>query len=176
MPNTITLLASTTVTATPVTVISFTSIPQTYTDLMIMTSCRTTDTINSNYASDVLIVFNSTTSGYQNYFSRNNTSTLNAFTSTPSTSANGLLGSGRNATANTYAGGTMYIPNYTTSLNKNFYAHTAIESNNASYDSANLAVGGTWNNSAAITRIDCTDGYGGYAIGSMINLYGIIKS
>jgi hypothetical protein len=175
MPNTITLIASTTVT-TPVAVISFTSIPQTYTDLMIVTSTRTTDTTSSNYASDVLVNFNSSNSGYQNYFSRNLTSTLNAFTSTPATSANGLLGSGRNATANTFAPSTMYIPNYTTALNKNFYSNAAIESNNASYDSANVSVGGTWNNSAAITRIDCTEGYGGYATKSMINLYGIIKS
>jgi hypothetical protein len=175
MPNTIALLSSTTVT-TPVATVSINSIPQTYTDLLLYVSSRTTDTTSSNMITDVLVRFNGSTSNYQQYFSRNNTNSPNSFTNTPASYAYGLAGAGRNATANTFGSASMYIPNYTVANSKNHFIKSAVETNVAAFDSANLIVAGTWNDTAAITSIVLFEGYANFATNTTINLYGIIKS
>jgi hypothetical protein len=173
MANTKSLIASTTVGVGGSANIIFDNIPQTYNNLMIIVCGRTTDTSGSNMVSDALIRFNSSSSGYSAFFIRNNTGTLNNFTSASYSYGLGMTNAGRNVTANTFSFSTMYIPNYNGNTNKSFFSSTALETDTANYDSANYIVAGLWANTAAITSIGISDGYAAFAQNSTISLYGI---
>jgi hypothetical protein len=134
--------------------ISFTSIPSTYTDLVLLTSIRTSraDAIEDS----VKIEFNGITTGYSRRSVRGDgtfTTSLNAsdalFLQNQNTST---------TTANTFTNASTYIPNYAGSQNKSLSVDSAME-NNATTAYANL-VAGLWSNTAAITSILLTPNVG----------------
>ena len=166
-----TLIGKQTVGSGGSTSVTFSSIPQTYTDLKLVASTRSTAT-GSNYA-PIRISFNGT-----------------AYTS--SFSAKGLYGNGTNAlsenwtqsdfywavgasaTASTFSNDELYIPNYTSSNNKSMSVDMATENNATNALAYMLA--GLWSNSAAITSITLTTASGSFDQYSSFYLYGISNS
>ncbi len=168
MANTYFAIATVTVGSGGAANIEFTSIPGTYTDLVVQLSYRTSNAA----ATDGKIAFNSSTS---NFSWRSVYGTGSAAVSANNT-VNNALGQvqGTNATASTFNSTQIYIPNYTSSNNKSFSVDYATE-NNATLAYAGL-VAGLWSNSAAITSITISLDAGNIVQYSTATLYGIKNS
>jgi hypothetical protein len=150
MPNTYTLIASSTVGAGGASSIDFTSIPSTYTDLIIKLSGR----INSaGYDMHFSLRFNGNSSnaysfkrliGYQ--------TTVSSYAETNETSLN-LYSTldGTTATSNTFGSVDLYIPNYTSSNTKSVSVDAATETNSS--DGYKSFYAGSWSGTSAITSI-----------------------
>lgn len=169
---TMTLISTVTVGAGGASSIDFSSIPQTYTDLQLVVSARST--ITGTTYEDVGIKFNSSSSGYterQIYANGSSAgSNANFFTSYGYI---GGVGSNSN-TANTFGNCGVYIPNYTGSSNKSFSVDNVTE-NNATGAFMNL-VANLWSNTAAITSISLFPvSANTFMQYSTASLYGILK-
>lgn len=182
MATTMKLIAKTTL-GSSATLVTFSSIPGTYTDLLCVMSTRSQNTIGT--PDDVVTMyFNGTTSGYT---SRRlyGLGTSGVGSDTISNNNGGTAGSrliaggttGSTATASTFGNGYVYIPNYAGSTNKSISGEGAGEQN------AGLAViiasAGLWSNTAAITSITFDLYYSfaaGFAASSSFYLYGITKA
>lgn len=149
--------------------ISFTSIPQTYTDLKILVSGRL-DYSGGIYGK-LKINFNSVTTGYS-------TKTLysdgNAAASQTATNTDMSLSLGTDfLTASVFGNMEIYIPNYTLSVYKAFVIDSGTETN-STYTSMDMS-DTTWANTAAITSIVLSAGSNGgnFKQYSSATLYGI---
>jgi hypothetical protein len=167
MANTYIQIGSTvTVGAGTSATIEFTSIPSTYTDLVLKLSGRTSESYN--YAS-YTINLNGSATGFTgkdvygigtNPGSANRTVTYYNLNGAPST-------------ANTFSNIEMYFPNYAGSTNKSF-SMDAVSEENGSLNNASL-IAGLWSNTAAINRITLT-GTNNFVQYSTASLYGIKKN
>ena len=170
MPNTFELIASSTVGASSVTSVTFSSIPNTYTDLMVLGSIRNTLNPNDN----IYIAFNSDTTG-SNYSSRQIYGTGSAVGSEVNTSTQRRAGitDGSGRTASTFSNTSIYIPNYAGSNYKS-YSGDSVEENNAT-TAVQTLVAGIWNSTSAITSITFTTENAGYQFVqySSFYLYGV---
>jgi hypothetical protein len=145
--------------------IEFTSIPVTYTDLVILGSARNTATS----ADTLLFSLNGSSTGFTARFLQGNgasasSSTIDRF------AANAVGGS---ETSNTFSNFQIYIPNYAGSTNKSYSTDTVSENNSTT--AFQTLIAGLWSNTAAITSLTLTTGSGNLAIGTTISLYGITK-
>lgn len=166
------LIGSTTVGAGGAASVSFSSIPQTYTDLLLVGSARIAGAVNRD---GVLMRFNGDSTS-TNYF-YNWTYTLNGSVGTPgSGNIGGILAfeaPGANATANTFGNSQCLIPNYTGSSQKST-ATEAMGENNAA--AATIYINsGRWNQTSAITSITILNASSNLVEGSSFTLYGILK-
>jgi hypothetical protein len=153
--------------------IEFTSIPQDFTDLMLLMSPRSTR--NTGNLSDVYIQFNSTTSGYSHRLlagydgsvsTDTRSGTTNKFYPFDAPQANWI--------ANTFGNASIYIPNYSGSTNKSVSFDAVTERDSAA--SGIWLTAGLWSNTAAITSIQFSIISGSnYEVGTTISLYGITK-
>jgi hypothetical protein len=169
MANTYTLIASNTLSSSAATV-TFSSIPGTYTDLVLRISTRVDfATLDSN----VLIRFNGdTASNYSTTWLYGNGA--NAFSGRLGTTR--IIGAsmteGTSATSNTFAIAEIYIPSYTASQHKQIGMDSATENNaTTAYRAVDAAL---WRSTAAITSIEL-DG-SNFVSGSSFFLYGIKNS
>ena len=167
MANTYTLISSSTVGSGGAANIDFASIPATYTDLVLFTSLRCTNT-SSNA---VYITFNGSGSSYS----------LIYIVGTGAVTASGVGSSilarmvDTNATANTFSNSFQYIPNYAGSNYKSVSTDSVAE-NNGTTALMNLDAE-LWSNTAAINQITITPASGGdIAQYSTAYLYGISNS
>jgi len=172
MANTYTAIETYTATSSVAT-IDFTSIPATYTDLLVYISARS----SLNTQAGVKIQFNSNSSAV--YDIRNITGNGSIANSGVATSQNFgydvSLTNPANYTANTFSNGYIYIPNYTSSNHKSFSVDANAENNATLADCALEA--GIWRNTAAITSINLSDlGGGNFVQYSSATLYGIKNS
>lgn len=161
--------------------ISFTSIPATYTDLVIKFSLRSTSS-TGNY--DPLIYrLNSSASGYTAKDIGGDGSTAGSGSNTTMASAAAGWTAGRALdrgidngamTASTFSSGEFYIPNYAGSNNKSL-SLDAVEENNATFAASEMAAP-LWSNTAAITQIDLALYYDSFTQYSTATLYGISNS
>ena len=149
--------------------ITFSSIPQTFTDLFLVTSLRTSVSNVGDYA---VAAFNGSTSSFTSRV------LFGTGSSTGSSAWSGLDGRivaqavGNTATSNTFSNSSLYIPNYAGGANKSFSVD-AIRENNATA-AEQVIVAGLWSNTAAITSITLTVYTGGnFLSGSSATLYGI---
>jgi hypothetical protein len=153
--------------------IEFTSIPQTFTDLIFIFSTR--EAFASSIGSYVVGSFNSTTTGYSIRVVEGSGSSVAsaAYSSGVDGRIVGLSQAGL-STANTFANSSLYIPNYTAAINKS-YSIDAVNENNATASQQDI-IAGLWSNTAAITSASFT-GYfaSNWVAGSTISLYGILK-
>lgn len=157
--------------SSPQASVEFTSIPQGYTDLMLVCSARRT----AIYA-DSFIRFNSDSGANYSYrLLRSDGSG----TSSSSLSAQTYLQAGHFAsrstyTANTFGSGSIYIPNYT-SANQKSISVDSVNENNAT-QAETMLVAGLWTGTAAINSITVYPdiGYGEYATNSTFTLYGVL--
>ena len=167
MADTYTLISSVTVGAGGAANIEFTSIPATYTDLLVKWSGRG----DNGSARDAYISFNGTTTGF-NYRSLIG----NGATASSSNASNGLIGifDGSVPTANTFSNGEFYIPNYAGSTYKSISGDSATENNGTTayaYLTATLST-----NTSAITSLKLTPDSGNFVQYSTAYLYGIKNS
>jgi hypothetical protein len=151
--------------------IEFTSIPQTFTDLVLLVSGRG----NSGTGSTQLqIQFNST--GSSQYSDRTLGGSGSAAYSSSRSSQNVIFTTIiplASYTSNTFSNGSIYIPNYTAAVNKSVSIDGVLE-NNATAANAEIVVG-LWANTAAITTINLQAGGTQFDTGSTVSLYGILK-
>jgi len=183
MATTYTLINSTTLTSG--TSVSFTSIPQTYTDLVMLISAKSTYASGGGSMS-FSISFNSNSSNYnsrslQMYASSsiaNNTDTTQTLGGITGGFIRGIATTSYSATTSTYSNSKIYIPSYTSNNNKSFWAECTAEDNAGSGTSANSIVmhAGQWANSAAITSIEFGLEVGTFVSPSTFYLYGIKNS
>lgn len=169
MPATYTLISSTVLTGNQVTV-TFSSIPATYTDLVVRASVRSdnasdettfTMKLNGGATTDV-----SVTRLYGTGSSANSNRT------TVATGATLYNANGSTSTSNTFTNFEVYIPSYTAAAGKPISVDTAVESN-----IANPITRGThavlFNNNSAITSISFNRSTDNWVSGSSFYLYGI---
>ncbi len=150
--------------------IEFTSIPQTYTDLLFVLSLRATGTGSDNVA-DGTVRFNSSTANFSYRFLGGNG--INSFSG--SGSAAGFIGwhPSSAATSNIFGNASLYIPNYTATTNRS-YTVDAVAENNATV-TYNCLLAGLWSNSTVISNVSFFTSATDFAIGSTVSLYGITK-
>jgi hypothetical protein len=148
--------------------IEFTSIPSTYTDLVIKASIRANSADGSAPELSTLIKVNGSTAGSHRFiygtgsgaFSSNNGSVIWTYTN------------GSTTTANTFGNLEIYIPNYAgTTAFKSYSVDAAVE-NNATAGSLTLDAGLVSNN-AAITSFGLVANSGSFVQYSTAYLYGV---
>ena len=155
--------------ATAAASIEFTSIPQTFTDLVVLASLRSNRTPEN--LDWVLVSFNSNTSNYSARILEGTGSGVASYSEFPRVFA---TSSASGATSNTFGNSVTYVPNYTGATNKS-WSGDLVGENNATQAFQNL-VAGLWSNTAAINSISLTPRIGSqFQIGSMVSLYGILK-
>ena len=173
MAITYTLIQTITVTgAGGASSIEFASIPQTYTDLMVMTSIRGNRPSSTN--SLIVVRFNSSITDFSNRILFGNGSTVD---SQYNVSTWDFLADGPSSTASVFGSASIYIPNYASSNNKSFSIDAVTENNAVS--AYQVFTAGLWNNTAAITSIQIKpDGVDTTLINqySSASLYGIKNS
>jgi hypothetical protein len=146
--------------------ITFTSIPSTYTDLVLKVSARL-----ASGAGFFLLDFNGlSTANFSNRVIEGNGASAYSFVSGNTNYATGLVGA--SDTASTFTSTEFYIPNYAGSANKGISIDGVTE-NNGTTAYADLA-GLQWANSAAITEIKLTtSSAANFAQHSTAYLYGV---
>jgi len=183
MANTYTLIQSVTVGSGGAASIEFGSIPQTYTDLVLVGSLRSTSTSSNTGEYDAFgYRFNSSTSGYTTRNLQGNGSVASSSTQTTMTaSVGGTYGRISNAGINNSLSGTsiftsinLYIPNYVGSINKSWSLEYVEEGNATTRYSEIIA--GLWSNTTAISSIAFALVTGNFAQYSSASLYGIKNS
>jgi len=152
----------------PVSTITFSSIPQAYTDLKLVVSARsdrasTDDLLNIN--------FNGVSTNQSSRWMKGDGSS--ATSGTYGSNLYLLWIDAASDTANTFSSNEMYIPNYAGSNNKSISVDGVLE-NNATLATTSL-VAGLWSSTAAITQIDITSVFSAkLQAGSTFTLYGVL--
>lgn len=166
------LITSTTLGSSAASV-TFSSIPATYTDLILKVSART-DRVNTVDLIDLLINNNTSAIYSYTFISGNGTS------ATSGSGSAGTIGYGPwvdadSSTASTFGNAEIYIPSYTASQNKPFSIFPVTE-NNATYG-LTRPVAGLFSSTAAISSIRLTSNAGNnFVSGSTFTLYGLKNS
>lgn len=163
-------IATTTVGSGGAAEIAFTSIPQTYTDLVVRLSVRTV--FSSDVADDMLLKINGSTSGFSNryiYGSGSNTYSATAYGNFVGSPTAAL------ATANTFGSIEVYIPNYTGS-NQKSYSVNSVSENNATAAIASMIAGLNTTTSAISSLAFYSTGSNNFVQYSTATLYGIKNS
>lgn len=156
------------------TSVTFSSIPSTYTDLMISVSARSSRTTDTNVQFTTRL--NGDTAGnYSDLRLAGTGSATDWGKQSAKTNLDNSQGETSAMTANTFASHQMYIPNYTAAVYKSASTDTTTE-NNATLSYATLAAN-IWNSTSAITSINFFYGDGSsFVTNSTFYLYGISKS
>jgi len=166
VPDTFIKIASVTVGAGGASSISFSSIPSTYTDLVVKLSAR-----SSGAVSDMLISFNGSTSNFTWRLVGGNGSS--PFSSTGAASY-GMLSNSSTTTSNTFASSDLYIPNYNSSNNKSASIDAVNENNGTAASQYLDSI--LWSQTSAITSIGFSMSGSDFVQYSTAVLYGIKNS
>jgi hypothetical protein len=169
MPNTFIKIASVTVGAGSSASIDFTSIPQTYTDLVCKISARDNAVGAVN---NIIFKVNGVTTSQSNRYLLGNGASTSSAADTPV-----YFGSnGNGSTASTFSNIEVYMPNYaSTTINKSL-SIDAVTENNATTAFASI-VAGLYAANTAITSISITgNGGSSFLQYSTATLYGIKSS
>ena len=166
MANTYTLIQAVTVGSGGAASMVFTSIPATYTDLLVKVSARNTNTSGSG----LNMRFNSVSSTYSGIYLEGDGAAASSGNTTTSYFAAGNVNTS-NTTSSTFASTDVYIPNYAGSNNKSGSVDSVYENNATTAYTTMIA--GLLSNTAAITQIDITPSANNFAENSTAYLYGI---
>jgi hypothetical protein len=169
--ETMTLIATSTVTSGGSSVsITFSGIPATYTDLLVAGSIKSTTTNSSFYVHNAYVLYNNDSSSYTRRQLNGDGSV--AVTFSGSDRIIGFVPTSDSGGSNTFGSLQLYVPNYAASTSKSYIVDTVTE-NNATAARQTITAG-VWANSSAITslKIECD---GGFATGSTMSIYGILK-
>jgi hypothetical protein len=153
------------------TSITFSNIPQTFTDLKVVVSARSS---NGSFYDNLIFTVNGNTSNYSvtRLFGNGIGSVVSDRFSNQSFIYAGEVTS-NTATANTFGPVEIYIPNYTSSNYKQISAENSAETNASSTYYGMHA--GLWSNTSAITSISLTCGGNTIQQYSTFALYGILR-
>lgn len=161
-------LAKTVLTGTQVT-ITFDSIPNTYTDLVLLMSAR-----KDNTNTLLRVRFNSdSTALYSETVLRGDGSAASSLATNASNQWSPIVNISTD-TSNTFTSTELYIPNYAGSANK-VGSRTDVVENNATA-APMRASGQLYRSTSAISRIDIDSTTGNFVSGSRFDLYGIKNS
>ena len=163
----ITLISTVTVGAGGAASIDFTSIPGTYTDLMLQINVRTNRALTEDW---VLLTLNGSTSTFSSRILRGSGSATSSFTQVRT------LGDAPAATAtsNTFSNQSLYIPNYAGSTNKSWSVDSVSENNGTT--AWQYLIAGLWSTTSAITSLSIAPEVGtAFVQYSTASLYGITK-
>ena len=159
------LIQTQTLTVTAASVV-FSSIPQTYTDLVFLVSDRSSRPAGGINDS-ILIQLNGAASTGKRLFGSGSGATSDSNT--------GVVNPALGTTANVFSNIQFYIPNYAlTTQNKSWSAEGVMENNGTlSYQTL---VAGLYSNTSAVTSVTFVQDQGPlFEAGSTISLYGILK-
>lgn len=166
MANTFVKIQTVTVGASGAATIDFTSIPQTFTDLKIVVSGKTTNASDFDLG---YIYFNGNSTGYTGRRLQGTGSAASSATQTQiqfrTTAAN---------VTSVFGNAEIYIPNYTSSNNKSVSVDGVSEGNVTSTIQELQAA--LWSNTAAITQVTLYPNNGTWAQYTTATLYGIKSS
>ena len=166
MANTFELIASSTVGSSGAASIDFSSIPSTYTDLVIKLSAAS----NRAAIDTFRLTFNGSGSSYSGKILYGNGSAASSFSSSTSYISD-IAANGTNY-SNVFASDEIYIPNYAGSSNKSMSIDSTTEANATTSEMTMIA--GLWSNTAAITSIKIAPNVGSLIIQySSAYLYGV---
>ena len=149
--------------------IEFTSIPQTFTDLVLVSSARNDSATLTSVGLEMR--FNGATANRSNRGLGGQGSTTFSFTSTVQ-----LAGIYANlpSTSNTFGNSVCYIPNYSGATPKSSSVD-CVNENNAT-EATQIVLAQLWNDTAAITSIFIQGEVGGNLVaGSTFSLFGLTK-
>ena len=172
MATTYTLISSNVLSSTAATV-TFSSIPATYTDLVVRVSARGTTsstfvttryTLNGDTAANYSYIRVSGNGSAASSVGDSNNIVLYIPAGIPAATA----------TANTFGSFEIYIPSYTVSANKPMSVFS-VQENNITAAQTN-AIAHLWRNTAAVTSIEFTLNVDDFASGSSFYLYGVKNS
>lgn len=153
--------------------VTFSSIPGTYTDLVLKVSARN-DSVSVGSAFLVQYNNDTSTSNYSWTFLRGNgNSTADSYRNTTNGSSYGAPTDGSSDTANTFSIGELYIPNYTSTSSRQMISNGASEGN-STIEYITLAAN-NYRGTSAITSINIFPGYN-FVANSSFYLYGIKNS
>lgn len=172
MPATYVNIASQTTTGT-VASVTFSSIPQTYTDLVLRFDGRGNDAAINRF---IRISFNGDTGSNYSYRllggTGSATNNQNGSNVSPDTPIGYITGGG--STANVFGSAEIYIPGYTSTSSRPFSGFTATE-NNATTAYVSVAAG-LYRGTSAISSITLAPQGVSFVSGSSFYLYGIKNS
>ena len=141
--------------------ITFSSIPQDYTDLVIYSSARTS---RSAVNDGIDMEFNGSSLNRSTVLLRSNV------TSTTLSNLRAGLSAAANSSTNTFGSSKVYISNYTASQPKSTSMETVTDPENSQRIELHA---GLWNDTAAITSIELVGANASFVAGSTFSLYGI---
>ena len=174
MAATHSFIASYTVGSGGVATITFSSIPQTYTDLLLLLSLRN-DSAGA-VGRTVNLTVNSNTSNYSYKMIESTGSTTYNGTGTNSSSYPAAVSVGPSATSNIFSNSSVYITNYAGSKYKAFFSNDVMENSSATAVYNHLT-SGLWGNTSAISSISMVNDNGSNFVQySTAYLYGIKNS
>jgi len=154
--------------------ISFTNIPQNYTDLVIRVSSRTNHTNTFDY---IKLTCNSDASGIYNSKVLYGNGGGTAAGTAASTDWTFGASVGNTATADVFGNAEIYITNYSAIDNPKVITQTGVGELNGSTISFQFATGGNYRNIAPITSITLTPAFGSLWLQhTTATLYGVFKS
>lgn len=166
MADTFVKIATVTVGSGGAANMSFSSIPNTYTDLCLKFSVRAN--------SGSFIGVNLTLNGSSTSFTGKQLEGSGAAASSSNVTQNVGTGNGSTTTASTFSSHEIYFPNYAGSTNKS-YSVDSVSETNATTAYADLQAG-LWSNTAAITSLAVAPSTGNFVQYSTATLYGILKA
>ena len=153
--------------------VTFNSIPQTYTDLVVVANARHT----SGGGDNLIAQLNGTTTSYvSRYLGGTGTAVQNYTNSSLGISSGMLMGNvgGTSYTSNTWNASTIHIPNYTETVTKTGVANGGFENAASSVGYQSLTVSSS-SVTAAVTSVTVKASATNLAENSVISLYGILK-
>lgn len=165
MANTFIKIASVTVGSGGQANIEFTNIPQTYSDLIILTSLRAAGVDNQLY-------FNNLTTNLKSSYVFGGGAATYAGADASNIQLQGSTSPSE--TASVFGSLMIYIHNYTSSLNKSVNVDSVLENNGV--NSYQFLCAGLWSNTASITSVKLSNSSGNYSQYSTAVLYGIKSS
>lgn len=151
--------------------LTFSSIPQTFTDLYLLVSVR----LSSANSEGLFIEFNGSTSGYSARDLYGTGSSAASSTNPYGITSKLFIGSQASSaqTASTFNNTSVYIPNYTSSTSKSVSTENVMETNATATNMDVLA--GLWTGTSAISSIVITSNNGNLVQYSSATLFGILK-
>jgi hypothetical protein len=156
-----------------VSILNFTSIPQTYTDLQLVASVRS---VSVAAFDQLLFTFNSNTSGVYSYkVLQGYSGAVSNGSNTGEFNASGGYAPAANATSSVFSNTQIYISNYASANFKSFGVDATQENNSATESVLHLRAG-LFSSTTAISSIQCFLQSGNFAQYSSITLYGIKSS
>lgn len=175
MPATYTLIASNTL-GSDTASITFSSIPGTYTDLVLRFTARTN--VGGNMERIELRLNGNSNTLYSYTQLEGNSSAGSSSNASDQTIVRTAVANGDNTTASTFASGEIYIPSYTASQNKPIGSFSVTENNATTANAAYInATSNLFRSTTAISSVALTGGNSGnFLSGSSFFLYGIKNS